>query len=111
MNAIGDSALPAINESLLPADVRNGSAEDKKAYSAALGFERSLLAQLTKTMSDTTKTDDSSDDSEDSGDSGETAATQMYKDMLPDRLADSLIASGGIGLAEDLYRAVRQGVK
>lgn len=105
MSAIGETALPALNPSLIPADVRNGSAEDKKAYRAALGFERSLIQQLTKTMSDTTKTDDSSEDSEDSG---ETAATQMYKDMLPDRLADSLISSGGIGLAEDLYRAVRQ---
>ena len=108
MSAIGENALPALNPSLIPADVRNGSAEDKKAYRAALGFERSLLQQLTKTMSDTTKTDDSSDESEDSG---ETAATQMYKDMLPDQLADSLIASGGIGLAENLYRAVRQGGK
>ncbi|MEA2403817.1 MAG: hypothetical protein QOE08_464 [Thermoleophilaceae bacterium] len=111
MTAIGNSALPAINPSLLPADVRNGSAEDKKAYSAALGFERSLLQQLTKSMSDTTKTDDASDDSEDSVDSSDSAATQTYKDMLPDQLADSLIASGGIGLAENLYRAVRQGGK
>jgi Rod binding domain-containing protein len=108
MSTIGENALPALNPSLIPADVRNGSAEDKKAYRAALGFERSLLQQLTKTMSDTTKTDESSDDSEESG---ETAATQMYKDMLPDRLADALISSGGIGLAEDLYRAVRQGGK
>lgn len=105
MSAIGENALPALNPSLVPADVRNGSAEDKKAYRAALGFERSLLQQLTKTMSDTTKTD-SSDDSEEPG---ETAATQMYKDMLPDRLADALLSSGGIGLAEDLYRAVRKG--
>jgi Rod binding domain-containing protein len=103
MTAIGENALPALNPSLIPADVRNGSAEDKKAYRAALGFERSLLQQLTKTMADTTKTPDDSDE-----ESGETAATEMYKDMLPDRLADSLIANGGIGLAEDLYRAVRQ---
>ena len=103
MTAIGENALPALNPSLIPADVRNGSAEDKKAYRAALGFERSLLQQLTKTMADTTKMADDSDE-----ESGETAATQMYKDMLPDRLADSLIATGGIGLAEDLYRAVRQ---
>jgi Rod binding domain-containing protein len=106
MSAIGETALPALDPAVLPADVRNGSAEDKKAYRAALGFERSLLQQLTKSMSDATKTDDDSDE-----ESGETAATQMYKDMLPDRLADSLIASGGIGLAEDLYRAVRQGGK
>lgn len=103
MSAIGENALPALNPSLIPADVRNGSAEDKKAYRAALGFERSLLQQLTKTMSDTTKTDSETDE-----ESGETAATQMYKDMLPDRLADALISSGGIGLAEDLYRAVRK---
>ena len=104
MSTIGENALPALNPRVIPADVRDGSAEDKKAYRAALGFERSLLQQLTKTMADTAKTDASSDE-----ESGETAATQMYKDMLPDRLADSLIANGGIGLAEDLYRAVRAG--
>ena len=103
MSAIGETALPALDPAVIPADVRNGSAEDKKAYRAALGFERSLLQQLTKTMFDTTKADESSDE-----ESGETAATQMYKDMLPDRLADSLVSNGGIGLAEDLYRAVRQ---
>lgn len=107
MSTIGENALPALNPSFIPAEVREGSAEDKKAYRAALGFERSLLQQLTKTMLDTAKTEDTSSDEE----SGETAATQMYKDMLPDRLADSLIANGGIGLAEDLYRAVRQAGK
>jgi Rod binding domain-containing protein len=28
--------------------------------------------------------------------------------MLPDQLADGLIAAGGTGLAENLYRALRQ---
>jgi hypothetical protein len=46
----GISSLPAV----LPAEVRNGTKEDKKAYSAALGFESMLVKQLTKSLTDST---------------------------------------------------------
>ena len=35
------------------------------------------------------------------------AATEAYKNMLPDTMADALVAGGGIGLATDLVRALR----
>ena len=97
------SSLPVIPETALPADVRNGSATDKQTYQAALGFERELLTQLTQSMVDTTQ---SSDDG--SSNDGSDAITQAYNQMLPDQLADSLISGGGTGLAENLYRALRQ---
>jgi hypothetical protein len=40
------SALPSVAETALPASVRAGTAEDRKAYKAALGFERLLLDQV-----------------------------------------------------------------
>ncbi len=95
----GAAALPPIDPASVPAEVRNGSKEDKQAFRAALGFEHALLTQLTKSMADTAKSEEQD---------GESAATQMYKDMLPERLADSMISGGGIGLAENLYRSVRQ---
>ena len=118
--SFGSSALPPIDQSLLPADVRKGTPADKKDYEAALGFERMQVGQLTKAMTDTAKpVDDSSDDSsggdstnsDDSTSTATDAATTQYLDMLPDQLADSLIAHGGLGLADNFYRAMKEGQK
>jgi len=113
IDALG--SLPVVPETALPADVRNGSEKDKQTYQAALGFERELLSQLTQAMvnttdsSDDSSSDDSSSDSTDSTDSGSDPAIQAYNQMLPDQLADALIAGGGTGLAANLYQALRQG--
>ena len=88
-------SLPPIDTSMLPADIRNGSTDRKKSYEAALGFERMLLQQLTKSLADTAKPIDGDDDSAD-------AATETYKSMLPGTLADSVISAGGLGLARSL---------
>jgi Rod binding domain-containing protein len=99
----GSSALPPVDQALLPAEVRNGSAKDKKAYQAALGFERVLLGELTKALADTAKPADGDDD-----DQPHDAASSMYREMLPDQLADSIVAGGGIGLAQSLYRSIKE---
>ena len=92
-------SIPPIDQSLLPADIRNGSADRKKTYESALGFERMLVSQLTKSMADTAKPVDGTDDG--SGDGGD-AATQTYQSMLPNSLADSIMSAGGLGLARSL---------
>jgi Rod binding domain-containing protein len=105
------SSLPIVPDTALPADVRNGTPKDKQAYQAALGFERQLLTQLTQAMVGTTQNDSSSSDSSDDSSAGfgsSDAVTQAYNQMLPDQLADGLMAGGGTGLAENLYRALRQ---
>ena len=94
------TGLPAIDQSLLPAEVRSGSAADKKSYQAALGFERMLLGELTKAMAETAKPSDE----DQSGD----AASTMYMQMLPDQLADAVTANGGLGLAQGFYDAVKE---
>ncbi|MDQ1741654.1 MAG: hypothetical protein QOE53_3306 [Pseudonocardiales bacterium] len=91
-------SLPPIDEATLPADIRNGSKQDKQAYTAALGFERMLLGELTKQMAETAKPADGDDDNKD-------AASSMYMQMLPDQLADAVTQNGGIGLARSLYNA------
>ena len=88
-------SLPPIDSSLLPADIRNGSADRKKTYESALGFERMLVQQLTKSLADTAKPLDGEDE-------GADAASTTYKSMLPDTLADSVMAAGGLGLARSL---------
>jgi Rod binding domain-containing protein len=93
-------SLPPIDQALLPADIRKGSAEDKQAYTAALGFERMLLGELTKQMAETAKPAEGDDDNKD-------AASSMYMQMLPDQLADAVTQNGGTGLARSLYNATR----
>ena len=103
------SALPPIDQAALPAEVRNGTKQDEKAYEAALGFERMLLGELTKSLADTAKPagSDESDDSA-SGDGSQDAASSMYMQMLPDQLADSIIQGGGIGLARNMYDSLKE---
>jgi len=89
----GISSLPAV----LPAEVRNGGKQAKEAYSAALGFERMLVKQLTKSLADSTAIG--------GGDKGE-GAPAAYRDMISDGIADAIVQAGGIGLADDLYKQV-----
>ena len=94
------TGLPPIDQSLLPADVRRASSGDRETYAAALGFERALVVELAKSMADTAKP---SDDGE-----PQDAAGSMYMQMLPDQLADSVLQSGGIGLARNLYESLKE---
>jgi len=89
------SALPPIDNSLLPADVRSGSKTDQDNYKSALAFERQLVEQLTQTLADTTK-------AQDDGADGSSAATDSYKQMLPGVMADSIMSAGGLGLARTI---------
>jgi Rod binding domain-containing protein len=87
----------------LPPEVRAAGAAVQQQYRSALSFERVLLGQLTKAMQATVPADG------EDGAGATSAATQTYKDMLPDQMADALVAGGGIGLASDLVRALRTG--
>jgi Rod binding domain-containing protein len=97
------SALPPIDNALLPADVRNGSQTDQDNYKTGLAFERQLVEQLTQVMADTTKTEESG-----SGDDGSSAATDSYKDMLPGVMADSIMSAGGLGLARTIAASLKE---
>jgi Rod binding domain-containing protein len=88
---------------LVPADVRKAGKEAEQTYRAALGFERMLTEQLTKTMA----TGASALGGGDGEEGGETAATSAYKDMLPGTLADAVTSAGGLGLARNLYLTMR----
>ena len=100
------SGLSSVTNAPLPADVRDAGTEAQQSYRTALAFERTLLEQLTKTMSQDMAGGDSTD-GEDGEDSGASAATSAYRDMLPGTLADAVTGSGGIGLAHALFLSMR----
>jgi Rod binding domain-containing protein len=89
---------------IVPADVRKAGKQAEETYRAALGFERMLTEQLTKTMATSASALGGGEDGEEGG---ETAATSAYKDMLPGQLADAVTNAGGLGLAHDLYLTMR----
>ena len=90
------TVLPPVGSGAAPADVRGGSRQERAAYDAALGFERVLLGQLTASLQRTA-----------TGEDGEGAGP--YASLIPETLADALVASGGLGLADDLSRSLRTG--
>ncbi|MEA2270931.1 MAG: hypothetical protein QOF29_3666 [bacterium] len=90
----------------IPADVRAAGPEAQETYRSALAFERVLVGELTKTMSGGAAGETGGDDGEAQG---ESAATSAYRDMLPGIMADSVTSAGGLGLAHDLYLAMRSG--
>jgi hypothetical protein len=91
MSVAGLSGLPQVAESALPASVRGGSAKDKEAYRAALGFEQVLLGQLVKSMA-----------------ADGPLSEGPYAAPVQDALSSGLISNGGLGLATDLYRALKE---
>ncbi|MEA2385818.1 MAG: hypothetical protein QOH72_5789 [Solirubrobacteraceae bacterium] len=104
------SGLDALSSAsaVIPADVRKAGKDAEQTYRVALGFERTLLEQLTKSMSkDMVGMDSSDGDSGDGEGSGQSAATSTYTDMLPGTLADSVTSGGGLGLAHDLWLSMR----
>ena len=90
---------PVVDASLMPAEVRNGTAKDRALYATALQFEQVLERQLAQLV-----TPETGDDTDDSAD----GATDAYAQMLPDALANALTGAGGLGLAPALYHSLEQ---
>lgn len=85
-------SLPPIDQSLLPADVRNAPQARRDAYTAATGFERLLVQQLTSSLADSAK--------DAMGGDG------PYASLLPEALTDGVMAGGGLGLAAQLTDSI-----
>ena len=76
--------IAPVDEALVPAAVRKEGGTD--AYQAALGFESMLLNQLTEDL---------------------VPGDGPYASTINAAFGDALLQGGGVGLAEDLYRALK----
>lgn len=70
---------------------------DKAARETAENFEAVFLSQMLRPMFDTLKTD---------GLMGGGKAEGMYRDMMVDEVGKSIAKSGGIGIADSIYREI-----
>jgi hypothetical protein len=99
------STLPPIDTSVLPADVRQAPQADQRRYKTALAFERQLVEQLTQQLSDSATSQDATGGDDDSPTSG---ASSAYQQMMPGVLADSVMQSGGLGLARTIAASMKE---
>jgi hypothetical protein len=106
-----------IDQTALPASIRNGTPEQKQAYTSALGFEQMLVDQLSQALASSASADGSSSDSgdgsgSDSGSgsgsllSGGDPASSTYAQLLPTALTSSVMSAGGLGIAQQLASAI-----
>ncbi|HWT93615.1 MAG TPA: rod-binding protein [Solirubrobacteraceae bacterium] len=95
--AAGAVQAPAQATSGATAAQQDGAAKKpSETTKAAESFERMLVGQLTKVLADSALPEESA-----------SAATNAYKDMLPDALTEALMSGGGIGLAKQLEEGLK----
>jgi len=104
------SMLPAINPAFEPASIRNGNAQAKHAYQTALGFEQVLVQQLTKELASSVSSPGGDSGSDSGGGTGgmlgSDSSSNAFASLIPTTLTSSIMSSGGIGIAEQLARAI-----
>jgi Rod binding domain-containing protein len=109
------SSLPPVDAANEPADIRNGNTAAKNAYQEALGFEDVLVQQLTQELASTvTSPTDSGSSGDGSGDSsnssggilGSDPSTSGFASMIPSALTQSIMSSGGLGIAAQLAQSI-----
>jgi hypothetical protein len=104
------TGLPAVNQALEPAWVRDGSASTQKAYASALSFEQTLVEQLSQTMTATSglESESSSGEGEASSEEGASSASgagdSQLSSLLPQALSSGVMHAGGLGLAAQMTR-------
>lgn len=114
----GAAGLSTISQAGVPASVRDGSADAKKAYAEGLAFEQVLVNELAQQLTATASGsgDDSSDGSGDGagGDSGDASTgllgsgsgSTLYSTLVPQALTEGIMSSGGLGVASEIARAL-----
>ena len=104
---------PIVTSASLPAEVRNGSEQDKKDYKSAQSFEQMLVGQLVSSMvgadgsADASASDDSDDDGDDTTQASNPLADGPYASQLQDSLTQALTSGSGLGLAGQIYKEMR----
>ena len=96
-NPLSDNAIKALNsDTTTSEDDGSQTVEDAKAREAANKFEALLIHNMLKSMRKTTMSEDKSND------------RAIYDDMLDEKLADSVMQAGGIGIADQLISQIRE---
>jgi hypothetical protein len=88
------AGLPPVDRALLPPALHDAAPAKRDAYAAGLGFERLLVQQLADSLADSAK--------------DAFGGSSPYASLLPDALAEGVMAGGGLGLAAHLTEAIER---
>jgi Rod binding domain-containing protein len=108
-------SIGPIDQALLPDSIRNGTPEQKQAYTQALSFEQMLVDQLSQALASSASgsSGDGSAGSDSGSDSGSGSllggsdpASSTYAQLLPTALSSSVMSAGGLGIAQQLACAI-----
>ncbi|MGO9751598.1 MAG: hypothetical protein ACLP22_08835 [Solirubrobacteraceae bacterium] len=119
---LSSTGVAPISDGDLPASVRNGSPAAKQAYAEGLAFEQVLVNELAQQLTATVSGSDSDSDGSstdataDGGNDGTSDATtgllgsdpagSLYASLIPQALSDSIMSSGGLGIASEIAGAL-----
>lgn len=107
------SLAAAVMRSAVPADVRAEGAGAVKGYKAALQFESMLLKQmLSEALPESPAGVGLGGEAEgEGGEEGAAMSADPSVASLPETVAESVVAAGGLGLAHELYGSFEGGAK
>lgn len=98
------SALPAVDQALEPAWVRQGSTATQQKYQAGLAFEQMLVQQLSQSLAQTAGLGEAQGGEAESGGEAGASAGGPLSSLLSQALSESVTGAGGLGLAAQLAR-------
>lgn len=115
-------ALPPSAAASEPSWVRGGSEAVQHAYQEGVGFEEMLLERLTQGLAGSAGLggEGAEGEGEEGGSLGESAAggaglesagSGLISSVLPGTLAESVVAGGGLGLADQMAEQARGGTR
>lgn len=88
-----------VSTALEPEAVRNGSTAVKSAYQKGLAFEEMLTEEMTKSLTEMGGLGEGEEGSAEGGNS-------LVSSLLPQALAQGVVAGGGLGMAAQLANEV-----
>lgn len=96
LSVTGTDKLKSLQSSLTNATQETSADDDSAAREVANKFEALLVHNMLKSMRKTTMAEDTSN------------SKAIYDDMLDEQLADTMIKSGGLGIADQILRQIKQ---
>jgi Rod binding domain-containing protein len=105
-----DAGVPNLNVAKIPENIRNGDKQAMQAYSEGLAFEDMLVNELSQQLAKTmyggsgdggsAANGSSSDGTDGTSSGGLLSGASAYASLIPQTLTSSIMASGGLGMAE-----------
>lgn len=100
---LSQAGPPQIATGEIPASIRDGTPDAKRAYAQGLEFERVLVNQLAQQLAGSVS---GAGEANGSDGSSQTAGTPDYSSFIQQALTQGISSTGGLGVAMEIARAL-----